>query len=325
MLDLTFVRAARCMALVVVALLPLPLPLPAAAAPRDERPHDSSSTAKPVLVEEGISRAPIVVFEGAPPKTRRAADELAEYIEKTSGARPEVIEGLPDPIPASAIWVGYQPVLKELFPDLDFDFLHPEEILIAANDRHLVIVGRDRWDPEHLVVEGIDEKIAGKQQEYGTVNAVYTFLQDDLGVRWLWPGELGEDIARSKTIALGPMEVRYHPQIRARGGAFTFSRLSNRGYGKAHDWARLMRLQLDSLGLEGGHGFGDWWDRYHQTHPELFALQPDGTRSGFPNPRTAKLCQSNPKVWELWLAGVGEKLAQDPTRTTFSASPNSPA
>jgi hypothetical protein len=306
------------MALIVAALLPLP----AGAAPRDERPDDSSSPAKLVLVEAGISRAPIVVFEDAPPKTRRAADELAEYIEKTSGARPEVIEGRPDPIPAPAIWVGYQPVLKELLPDLDFDFRHPEEILIAANDRHLVIAGRDRWDAEHLEVEGINEKIAGKQQEYGTVNAVHTFLQDYLGVRWLWPGELGEDIARRGTIALRPMEFRYHPQIRARGGAFTFSRLSNRGYGRAHDWTRLMRLQLDSLGLEGGHAFSDWWDRYHQTHPEIFALQPDGTRSGFPNPRTAKLCQSNPKVWELWLAGVEEKLAKDPTRTTFSASPN---
>ncbi|MFN2352657.1 MAG: hypothetical protein ABR497_12000, partial [Kiritimatiellia bacterium] len=61
--------------------------------------HAAAGAPKPqmVLVAEGISRVPIVLFEDAPPLTRRAADELAEYIEKTSGARPEVMEGLPEP------------------------------------------------------------------------------------------------------------------------------------------------------------------------------------------------------------------------------------
>lgn len=61
-----------------------------------------------VLVEEGQSLAPIVIFGDAPPFTRQAADELAQYIEKVSGARPEIIEGVPDPLPERAIWVGYQ-------------------------------------------------------------------------------------------------------------------------------------------------------------------------------------------------------------------------
>lgn len=42
------------------------------------------------------------------------------------------------------------------------------------------------------------------------------FLQDRLGVRWLWPGE--EDVVPCERIAVAPGEVRYHPQIRARGG-----------------------------------------------------------------------------------------------------------
>lgn len=275
-----------------------------------------------VLVQDGVSRAPIIVFDGAPPYTGQAAEELAAYTEKISGARPKVIEGEPNPVPERGIWVGFQPKVAELFPKIDFTFKHPGEILIAANQNHLVIAGRDRWDPEHLDVEGIDERIVGKQQEYGTVNAVYTFLQDRLGVRWLWPGELGEDIICRKTIALTPSEYRYHPQIRARGGAFSFSVLSNKGYGRAHDWTRLQRLQLGSLELSGGHAFSHWWGRFHEQHPEYFALQPDGTRSGFPNPRTVKLCQSNPAVWKQWLTGVEEQLEEDPTRTTFNGSPN---
>ena len=277
-----------------------------------------------VLVDPSasIAVAPIVVFEDAPPYTKKAAEELAIYIERISGARPEIFDGAPDPLPERAIWLGMQEALPALMPKVDFSFEHPEEILLAANDNHLVIAGRDRWDPDHLVVEGLDEKIVGKQQEYGTANAIYTFLQDQLGVRWLWPGDLGEDVPKREKIIIEPFEYRHHPQIRARGGAFNFSTLSNKGYGRAHDWTRLQRLQLGSLEVGGGHGFGDWWQRFHETQPDLFALQPDGTRSGHPSPRNAKLCQSNPAVWQQWLAGVEEQLEKDPTRITFSGSPN---
>jgi hypothetical protein len=277
-----------------------------------------------VLVDQkaGVAPAPLVLFADAPPLTRDAAVELADYIEKACGVRPELLEGTPQQLPDRAIWVGYQPAIKTLFPKIDFDFQHPEEILIAANGNHLVIAGRDRWDPENLTVEGIDDPIVGRQLEYGTANAVYTFLQDYLGIRWLWPGELGEDVPQRKTIALEPFEFRYHPQIRARGGAFQYSQLSNKGYGRAHDWTRVQRLQLGSLNIAGGHAFGGWWERFHETQPELFALQPDGTRNGHPSPKNAKLCQSNPAVWKQWLADVEHQLEQDPNATVFNGSPN---
>ncbi|MFW6457592.1 MAG: DUF4838 domain-containing protein [Planctomycetota bacterium] len=275
-----------------------------------------------VLVADGESLAPVVVFKDAPPKTRRAADELSEYIEKIAGVRPEVIEGEPDPVPDSAIWVGYQSVMDELFPDLEFKFEYPEEILIAANEDHLVIAGRDRWDPDNLVIEGGRQTINGKQQEYGTVNAVYTFLQDYLDVRWLWPGETGLDIVEQKNLAFSPFQFRYHPQFRFRGGLFNFSRLGNIA-SPTYEWVRLQRLQLHSLDMPvGGHAYTDWWERFHEDHPEYFALQPDGTRSGFPAPRTVKICQSNPAVWERWISDVEEKLERDPNQNVFTAAPN---
>jgi len=275
-----------------------------------------------VDIEQGLSPAPLVLFADAPPKTREAAVELADYIQKICGERPRLIEGAPQSTPDRAIWIGYQPKLKELFPNIDFNFRHPEEVVIAATGNHVVIAGRDRWNPEHLSVEGIDQKIEGRQQEYGTVNAIYTFLQNQLGIRWFWPGELGEDVPQRKRITLAPIEFHDHPQIRARGGVFNFSALSNKGYGRSHQWTRRQRLQLDSLKSEGGHAFGDWHERFFETRPELFALQPDGTRGTFPSPRNIKLCQSNPAVWEQWLNDVAAKLEKDPTLTEFNASPN---
>jgi hypothetical protein len=276
-----------------------------------------------VLVSKDTAPAPIVIFKGAPPRTRDAAVALAEYIGKISGHKPAILDGDLQPLPERAIWVGVQPAVEALFPRTDFDFKHPEEIVIAASEKHVVIAGRDRWDPARLDVETREGVIKGVQQEYGTINAVYTFLQDQLAVRWLWPGELGEDVPRNERITIqAPFEYRHHPQMRARGSMFNYCRLGNKGYGTSQEWTMRQRLQLDSLAIEGGHGFGDWWDRYHAKHPEIFALQPDGTRSGFPSPHNAKLCMSNPKVWELWLDKVAEELRQDPHRTVFNASPN---
>jgi len=59
-----------------------------------------------VLVAPGIAPAPIIVFKDAPPRTRDAAVTLADYVEKISGARPEVIDGEPKPLAACAIWMA---------------------------------------------------------------------------------------------------------------------------------------------------------------------------------------------------------------------------
>ncbi|MFN2352040.1 MAG: DUF4838 domain-containing protein, partial [Kiritimatiellia bacterium] len=228
-------------------------------------------------------------------------------------------------LPEHAIWVGCQPVLDKLFPEIDFNFRHPEEILIAANENHLVVAGRDVWDRERIVTYGHPRRgrIPGAQAEFGTVNAVYTFLRDWLDVRWLWPGETGTDIIPKERIAFEPFEYRYHPQFRGRSGVLVAS-MPTTLQGYAHtDWSRVQRVFFDSLygypGGSGGHGFNDWWDRFHESHPEFFALQPDGTRSGYPGPGRQKMCQNNPGVWEQWLADVEARIEENPNVILFAA------
>ena len=117
--------------------------------------------AEMVLVEDGVARAAIVMAENAAPSAAQAAHELAEYIEKISGARLVVATGVPDPMPDSVMWVGVQPAATPLVSPGTFEFGHPEEILYVCNGRHLVVAGRDRV-------------IGDKQVEHGTANAVYT-------------------------------------------------------------------------------------------------------------------------------------------------------
>jgi hypothetical protein len=297
-----------------------------------------------ILVDNGKSLAPIILPTEPTMFTKIAAQDLAAYIGKVGGVKPEILEGLPDPVPAHAIWVRFQPQLKALFPDTDFDFKNPEEILIKCDGKHLAIVGRDVWDAitNQMTIKGgateaerkdylagfaeANRDVVGFQYEYGTVNAVATFLQDQLGVRWLWPGAAGEVVPKQSRMIVGPMEFRYHPKIRQRSTVYAPLALYKQG-GKpgssGGDWVRRQRLQLDSLYTpSGGHGFTEWYATFHKTHPEYFAQQSDGTRVYKGEPRHAKLCQSNPAVVEQWLKIVEAAIAKNPHRTVFNVAAN---
>jgi hypothetical protein len=107
-----------------------------------------------ILVDKDTPPAPLIVFQDASPRTRDAAVTLAEYIEKIGGAKPAVMAGETQPVPERAIWIGVPPAVKALFPKTNFDFKQAEETLIAAGEKHLVIAGRDRWDPAQMEAKG---------------------------------------------------------------------------------------------------------------------------------------------------------------------------
>jgi hypothetical protein len=296
-------------------------------APQSSPPSKQASPppkgpALPLVGSEG-GALPVILPENPPPLSRDAADYLAWCIEKISGVRPEVLEGAPDPLPARAIWVGYQPALDALLPGVDFSYSHPEEVVNASNSNHVAITGRDVWDPEFPTYPGRRFPIENWQKESGTANAVYTFLQDTIGVRWLYPGELGTDFPGVESLQVRPFVYRYHPQFRSRAGIF---HQLDRGYikeGDTQNWVKHQRILLHSLPMNGGHYFKDWWDKYGKTRPELFALQPDGSRGTFPEAtHHRKICEGEPLVWQTWLEEQTEHLAIQPYDEILPAMPN---
>ncbi len=283
------------------------------------------SEEKTIIFRDGVCVVPIIVHADVTPITLEAVNDLADHLERVGGARPEILVGNVDPLPDAAIWVGVSPQVRELFADVDFSFDQPEEILLLARDGHLVIAGRDRWEPGQMkrAVWG-NREVDNIQLEYGTANAIFAFLRDQLGILWLWPGDEGVVYEARSSLALDPFEVRYAPRLRSRGDIFRLSRIGDRR-GVSHEFARRHGLQLDSLSLHGGHGYVDWWDRFHEDHPEYFALQPDGSRTAYPRPRRAKLCQSNPQVLEQLLADIGAALEAEPWLSVINVSPNDSA
>ncbi len=278
------------------------------------------------LTLSGKSLMPIILAKNTTPRNEEAALELANYIRKISGAQPKILRGLPSESPESAIWIGIQPGLEKIFPLENLSFSYPEEILLIAKNQHILIAGRDIYDPKQMWAKDQFGKktIEDIQQEYGTCNAVYTFIQDQLGVRWLWPGALGEDFPTEPDLSLTPFRYRYHPKIRDRSGIlYRMSLTTNKGSSEEKDWVRFQRSQLSSAELfRVHHAFTQWWAKYHAKYPNIFALQPNGERTFKSDPQYAKLCQSNPMVWDLWLKDVENQLVNNPNQTTFNASAN---
>ncbi|MEI6339662.1 MAG: DUF4838 domain-containing protein, partial [Verrucomicrobiota bacterium] len=248
---------------------------------------------------------PIILADDVSPNTVQATKELARVIGLISGKTPEILDRQHYKAGSKAIWIGHHPDLLRTFPGADLSFSKPEEILILSGGGSVAILGNDRM-------------INGTETMSGTANAVYTFIQRNLGVRWLWPGTLGEVIPKTDVLSIAPEVFRFAPAFLQRDLFI----MEHTWFAGLKEWNTRQRLQLDSFESPPGHGFDDWWERYHVSHPEYFALQPDGTRSGFPEPGYAKVCEGEPGVWRQWVENVSAALKESPSQQAFAASQN---
>lgn len=178
----------------------------------------------------------------------------------------------------------------------------------------------------------------------GTRYAVIEVLEQ-LGVRYLWPGEVGRVIPKKETIAVGPLVLRFTPPIGQRRIRFMgmgerpesgLERLQltrdvwDQAAKKAAaldrgvSWASWHRLGGD-IGIGGGHagaGLSGGWAEHGQKHPEWFALQADGTRDQSAAGGRWRLCKSNPELIEFVAQSIIERANKDPSLRCVSLSPN---
>jgi|LSQX01.3.fsa_nt_gb hypothetical protein len=233
-----------------------------------------------------------------------AAHELQTHLQAMSGAeiaiRPEVERPIHMPC---RIYVG--PTDTAAAMGIDIKALEPEAIRIITKGNDIFILGGDRIGP------GDRDDPRSFNNQLGTLFAVYDFLQDQLGVRWLWPGETGTVIPNRPTISVGQLDIHEVPQIKQRKLRSGVSTKMVDGLEAAAGWvdrSALEQLQQDeqqwltrmrmgrSLFVNFGHAFTRWYEEYGQTNPEYFALY-DGARTSN-NPDRVKMCVSEPALWD---------------------------
>ncbi|HQC52901.1 MAG TPA: DUF4838 domain-containing protein [Lentisphaeria bacterium] len=175
----------------------------------------------------------------AGPTIRFAAEELQTTLAAISGATlPVVMEETAGP----AIILGVLPEVTA-----------PDEIAILS-------------EPDVLRLGGGSER--------AVLHAVYAFLQDPLGVRWLWPGEDGAFIPRRTRWEVPPLASRYRPPIRYRGLHLCGD------WRDVKDFRLWMARNFINIHRHGGHGDSRMFYNMQSSHnvrlpKELFALRPE--------------------------------------------------
>ncbi len=282
------------------------------------------------LVEGGQGRAVLMVPEKPSPVVENAARVLRDHIKEMSGAElpirtEEAVTGSPSRDQAWVL-VGEGKLARKL--GWTSQGLGPGGIFQAAQGNVLVLFGSDAHTPADAE---------------GTRYAVTTFLEDRLGVRYLWPGELGKVVPRRETIVVEDFRHRFTPPLaqrrirsmpyhdRIQVGldrlGFTkgdYERLraeAERTRAASPDWFGWHRLG-GTLNLRAGHAFTHLWAKYGKDHPDWFALQPDGSRDQSQGPDRARLCVSNPGLIDAVAREKIEELDRDPNLQGVSIAPN---
>jgi hypothetical protein len=237
-----------------------------------------------VLAKKSRAMATIIL-PPAPSSTERiAANELASYLYKITGATFPIRTTDKKP-KGTLILIGKD--IKE--PG-------PESFRIQTRGNNLSLTGFD---------------------DAGVEFAVYTFLEKYLGVRWLWPGELGEVVPGNTTLSIGKIDDAQKPDFlwrdRGPGGALWGA---TSGPTEMHERARLMgitkehqeevhrwerRNKWGGWKVYGGHNIAEIFppQKYSSAHPEYYAWV-NGKRAvpgpDFDHKHGGQVCTTEPGV-----------------------------
>ena len=144
------------------------------------------------LVRDGRPASQIVLPVRATALEAFAAEELKTYIRKSTGADLEVVDDTSASRDESLICIGRTRFSAHFVGGLET--ARTDAIVLRREETRLLLIGRDSPDLDPL-------KMNRRQlvSERGTLNAVYEFLEGQMGVRWYWPGEIGGSFQRRRT------------------------------------------------------------------------------------------------------------------------------
>ena len=257
------------------------------------------AAADTVLVQDGQSASTIVTPRETTPTVRFAAEELARYLEAMSGATvPLAAEG--EGVEGAAIHVGPTKAASASLPE------QPEAIVARADGDRLIICG------------GSDR---------GTLFAVYRFLEEALGCRWLAPDV--EFVPQQRTVRVGELDLASAPAFNLR--TFVARRENLRAWGpKLGLNGFYTSADVDATG--NGYYLPDAAsschayyrivpaDDYFEPHPEWFPLLGGKRQPGALHGR--QLCVTAPGLAEQFAQNVIKWFDEDPSLQIASISPN---
>lgn len=242
-----------------------------------------------------VPKNSIIVIGGKNDQIKNfAAKELSKHLKLITGVDIPIVKS--NPGGKYVFYVG-------ICPTRDFRNLKLEESCYKVTPKATWLYGDDKAATRSL-------STLHSRSRTGTLFAVYNFLERELGVKWIAPGDDGIVLKTQKNLKLSSGTYDWTPKLSMRGIRAGYSRrIKNTNIPKQFHlstkennakqvetllWLKRMRMgKGKSFGY--GHAFTKWWEKYGKDHPEYFALNKYGKRAPWnaSQPDRIKMCVSN--------------------------------
>lgn len=264
--------------------------------------YNSGQATQIELVRKSRSSYVIVHALDAPTTVRKAAHELHQYIEKTTKAKVPIVAGA---APKDGPFISLGNTHEGRAAGVIVDEIPIEGFRILGLGSNLYIAGLDTVD---------NGTTPGGGTSTGTLNGVYTFIEDYLDVRWLLPGPMGEDVVFRANVTIPPVDRTEAP--------FFWNR---RVPGMQNDqpavkeWSSRQKLGY-SMKLEHAHNWKQVVpETLHTEHPDWFP-EVHGQRPPVTGERY-KLETTNTDLIQYYAQAAIEAFRKNPKLQVFSLSP----
>ncbi len=248
------------------------------------------SSAATTVIVHGTSSYRIVIPRSPTAVERKAAEELARYLQLISGATLPIV-GDSAREQAQEFLIGWTDRTARLLPGFDRSVLQEDGFLLKTAGEKVLILGGTRK---------------------GALYGVYTILEDRLGCRMY--SATAVVVPKRDTVALSPLDTTEVPFIRWRETHYLNA--MDRAYS---DWHKLQSLS------DQQEDWGMWvhtFDRlvpareHFAAHPEYYSLL-GGRRIP-----SGQLCLSQPGVFPVLTAALRTLMAAQPAARYWSVSQN---
>lgn len=254
----------------------------------------STAAADLSLKSDGKTSCEIVVQEDAGLVALFAGKEMQKYLSESLGVDIPLTQKVSGG--KTAIILGNSKELRAA--GVDVSKLPRDAFVIKSAGGNILIAGRDDMK--------INAESASKSGAYwsnlferGTLFGSYEFLERFIGIRFYFPGEIGTVVPKLEKLKIPEINITEKPDFEVRKiswsgtGSGSIDWVSNE---KEEKVLESYRLRLETKYIPNCHGLArlGYIERFGKTHPEYFALLPDGRRYTEPSmPHTGQLCLSS--------------------------------
>ena len=168
------------------------------------------------LVRDGKACAVVVTSARPSPVAAYAAQELLSHVKRATGQQlPTAVESdIPDGY-ATRVYVGVTEAARR--QAIDAETLAIEEYVLRTVGNDLFIVGKELYPEQYHGTRPTYSEpwnpLAMECVHSGTLLGVYEVLEDHLGVRGLWPGDLGTYVPRCDNVVVPAIDRLVKPRL----------------------------------------------------------------------------------------------------------------